>query len=121
MQRPQNPCPRWPHRVENSIRLGIAGVGLNGIPAVNNPPVLYEEGIRARMPLILETNTSHPANQRLNGFRMDRVLGYFRMDCVLKYQYSFRFRLPFPSPFQWGQAMTGADCVLNWCCQFLRR
>ena len=61
------------------------------------------------------------SNQRLNVFRMDRVLGYFRMDCVLKYQYPFRFRLPFPSPFQWGQAMTDADCVLNWYCQFPRR
>jgi hypothetical protein len=60
VQRPQNPGPRWPHRVENSIRLGVAGVGLNGIPAVNDLPVLYEHGIRARMPVILETNTSHP-------------------------------------------------------------
>jgi hypothetical protein len=42
VQRPQNPGPRWPHRVENSIRLGVAGVGLNGIPAVNDLPVLYE-------------------------------------------------------------------------------
>jgi hypothetical protein len=43
VQRPQNPGPRWPHRVENSIRLGVAGVGLNGIPAVNDLPVLYEQ------------------------------------------------------------------------------
>src|SRR4029077_18398853 len=60
VQRPQNPGPRWPHRVENTIRLGVAGVGVNGIPAVNDRPVLYEKGICARMPLILETNTSHP-------------------------------------------------------------
>ena len=45
-------------------------------------------------------------------------LNVFRMDCVLKYQYPFRFRLPFPSPFRSGQAMTDADCVLNWYCQF---
>ena len=60
VQRPQNPGPCWPHRVENSIRLGVAGVGLNSIPAVNDLPVLYEHGISARMPVILETNTSHP-------------------------------------------------------------
>jgi hypothetical protein len=37
---------------------------------------------------------------------------------AIHFGYSFHFRLPFPSPFQWSQAMTGADCVLNWCCQF---
>ena len=51
---------RWSHRVESNIGLGVAGIGLNGIPAVNDLPVLYEHGISARMPVILETNASHP-------------------------------------------------------------
>ena len=45
-------------------------------------------------------------------------LNVFRIDCVLKSQYPFRFRSPFPSPFRSGQAMMDADCVLNWYCQF---
>ena len=45
-------------------------------------------------------------------------LNVFRMDCVSKYQYPFRFRSSFPSPFRSGQAMMDADCVLNWYCQF---
>jgi hypothetical protein len=60
VQRFENPGPRWPHRVESSIRLGVAGVGLNGIPAVNNFAVFYKDCIRARMPVIPEMNTSHP-------------------------------------------------------------
>ena len=60
VQGPQNPRPHWPHRVESSIGLGVAGVGLNGIPAVNDLPVFYKHGIHSRMSVILETNTSHP-------------------------------------------------------------
>jgi hypothetical protein len=60
VQRPQNPSPHWSHRVENSICLGVAGIGLNGIPAVNDFPVFYKHGISTRMPAIPETNTSHP-------------------------------------------------------------
>jgi hypothetical protein len=56
----QNPGARWPHRVESSIDLGVAGIGLNGIPTVNDLPVFYKHGIGSRMPVILETNTSHP-------------------------------------------------------------
>ena len=74
--------------------------------ASDQPRAPKPEWLKVRAP-------GSPSYQRLNVFRMDRVLGYFRMDCVLKYQYSFRFRLPFPAPFQWGQAMTDADCVLN--------
>ena len=60
-------------------------------------------------------------NQRLNVFRTDYVLKYFRMNCVLKYQCPYRLRSPFGSPFQSGPTIADADYVWNWYCQFLPR
>ena len=60
VQRPQSPATRRPHRVESRIGFGVAGIDLDGIPTVNDLSVLYEYGVRARMSVILETNTSHP-------------------------------------------------------------
>jgi hypothetical protein len=60
MQRFQTPA-LVAHRIENSIRLSVAGIGLNGIPAVNDLAIVYKHDIRARMRVILETNTSDPS------------------------------------------------------------
>jgi hypothetical protein len=49
--------------------LGVAGVGLNGIPAVNDRPVLYEKGIRARMPFTMRDASRERSLPTVSGTR----------------------------------------------------
>src|SRR5690242_3868680 len=60
VQRSQNPGTRRSHCGETRISFGVAGIDLNGIPAVNDLPVLDEHDICALMPVVLEAHTCHP-------------------------------------------------------------
>jgi hypothetical protein len=61
MQRRQNAGACRSHRNEWRVGLGIAGVALNGIPAVNDTTVFDEQSIGARVSAILKTNTRDPS------------------------------------------------------------